>query len=183
MDGDDGMGRPCLLSPEQIRYVKENYTATIHVEKGDGIDGRRHEKKDHSKLSAKELAVKFNVGHDTIKRILGHGRYRITATNSNNKRTLLLKKVKQKCVEYKGGKCSTKGCDYNKSVRALDFHHLDHSTKSFCITQYICSGSGSRRGNFLDENKEVLLPDILIQELDKCILLCANCHRELHDDE
>ena len=174
------MGRPSLLSPEQIRYVKENHTVTIPVKKGDGTDGRRHEKKDDSKLSAKELAVKFNVGHDTIKRILGHGRYRITSNNSNHKRISRLKKVKQKCVEYKGGKCSTEGCGYNKCSKALDFHHLDPTTKSFTITEYLTS---SPIRNLLDENKEVLLPDILIQELDKCILLCANCHRELHYDE
>ena len=37
------------------------------------------------------------------------------------------RKLKEKCVEYGGGKC--KICGYSKYFGALDFHHLDPSTK------------------------------------------------------
>jgi len=70
--------------------------------------------------------------------------------------------LKVKSIEYKGGKCEK--CGYDKCVDALEFHHLDSSQKDFGI-----SASGITRSF---EKMKI--------ELDKCILLCANCHRELH---
>jgi len=68
--------------------------------------------------------------------------------------------IKQKAIEYKGGKCQK--CGYNKCAGAMDFHHLDPKAKDFTIS-----------GNFGKwEN--------IKNELDKCILLCKNCHSELH---
>lgn len=74
--------------------------------------------------------------------------------------------LKRLCVEYKGGKCER--CGYNKCMAALDFHHLDPTTKLFNIA----GKTGCLRGQTLTES--------LILELDKCILVCANCHREIH---
>ena len=73
-------------------------------------------------------------------------------------------KMKEKSVQYKGGKCVK--CDYNKCIRALEFHHLDPSEKDFTISRY----------SVLSWNK-------IKVELDKCILICSNCHRELHEEE
>lgn len=72
------------------------------------------------------------------------------------------KKVRQMSVEYKGSKCAT--CGYNRCIEALEFHHNDLSQKDFGISE-----KGYTRS--WDKVKE---------ELDKCIMLCANCHRELH---
>lgn len=69
---------------------------------------------------------------------------------------------KLKCVEYKGGKCIN--CGYNKYYGALEFHHLNPEEKDFNI-------SNIRTYKF---NKRIT------EELDKCVLLCANCHREEH---
>lgn len=74
-------------------------------------------------------------------------------------------KVKKELVEYKGGKCEI--CGYDKCLGALDFHHIDPSQKDFAI-------STSNIYKNLDKLKE---------EVDKCILVCANCHRELHYDD
>ncbi len=63
----------------------------------------------------------------------------------------------------RGGKCEI--CGYCKSLRALDFHHLDSKEKEFGI---------SAGGNCYSARK-------LQAEADKCQLICANCHRELHD--
>lgn len=65
-------------------------------------------------------------------------------------------------VEYKGGKCQY--CGYNKCLEALDFHHLDPRKKDFNM---------SDRNLTCDWDK-------IKKELDKCILVCANCHREIH---
>lgn len=64
-------------------------------------------------------------------------------------------------VNYKGGKCSI--CGYSKCYAALDFHHTDPSRKDFNI---------SRKKNC---NIDSIKP-----ELDKCVLLCKNCHAEVH---
>ena len=68
---------------------------------------------------------------------------------------------KRALVEYKGGKCAR--CGYNKSFKALDFHHLDSADKKFTVAYYTYKP--------MEELQE---------EVDKCILLCANCHREIH---
>lgn len=72
------------------------------------------------------------------------------------------KKKKEKAVQYKGGCCCK--CGYNKSNAALHFHHLDENTKSFEICPNI-----------------IKKWDVLKKELDKCILLCMNCHFEEHE--
>ena len=68
---------------------------------------------------------------------------------------------KKEAVEYKGGKCIV--CGYNKCMGALEFHHVNLENKNF----------GWTKMRFLSEEKMFL-------ELDKCILMCANCHREEH---
>jgi predicted RNA-binding Zn-ribbon protein involved in translation (DUF1610 family) len=75
------------------------------------------------------------------------------------------KKVKRLLVEYKGGKCEK--CGYNKCIEALDFHHKNPNEKDFGI-----SANGHTKS--LDKLKK---------EVDKCQLVCANCHREIHAEE
>jgi hypothetical protein len=76
---------------------------------------------------------------------------------SNTERRII---VKQQCVDYLGGCCTE--CGYNKSLAALDFHHLNPLEKDM---KYL-----NHRMSF----------EKLKVELDKCVLLCANCHREKH---
>lgn len=71
-------------------------------------------------------------------------------------------RIKKEMVEYKGGECEM--CGYQKSLRALQFHHKDPSKKDFNI------------GGITAMNENVK------KELDKCILVCANCHSEIHDN-
>lgn len=71
--------------------------------------------------------------------------------------------IKKILVEYKGGKCEI--CGYNKCIQALEFHHIDSAQKDFGI-----GAKGYTRS--LEKNKK---------EADKCILVCANCHREIHE--
>ena len=61
-----------------------------------------------------------------------------------------------------GGKCQK--CGYAKSMRALEFHHLDPNSKDFGISKHI--------------NRDIIS---LRKEVSKCILLCSNCHAEEHD--
>lgn len=70
-------------------------------------------------------------------------------------------KLKKRLVSCKGGKCSI--CGYDKHIEILEFHHLEPSIKDLTI------GSSWNRSF-----------QILKEEADKCILVCANCHREIH---
>lgn len=68
---------------------------------------------------------------------------------------------KRKAIEYKGGKCFC--CGYNRCPDVLEFHHRDAEIKEFDWKKL-------RQMNW---NK-------VVKELDKCDMLCANCHREKH---
>lgn len=70
--------------------------------------------------------------------------------------------LKKMAIEYMGGKCII--CGYNRCDAALEFHHLDSSKKDFSI---------SKDGNTRSWEKVKM-------ELDKCVCVCANCHREIH---
>ncbi len=70
--------------------------------------------------------------------------------------------IKRLAVAYKGGRC--KLCGYNKCLSALEFHHRNPKKKDLEIAS-----------NYHATNTT------LKRELDTCDLLCANCHRELHE--
>ena len=72
------------------------------------------------------------------------------------------KRFKQDCIDYKGGSC--KLCGYNRCNSALEFHHLDPSKKDLTISKVSVTS----------------INDEIRKELDKCVLLCSNCHREVH---
>lgn len=73
--------------------------------------------------------------------------------------------LKHFLVQYKGGKCCQ--CGYNKCEGALQFHHINQEEKDFTLSHI----------NLNDTDFSI---EIIKQEVDKCILLCANCHAEKH---
>ncbi len=73
------------------------------------------------------------------------------------------RKVRLLAIEYGGGACQI--CGYKKCNRALSFHHKDPTKKDFGL-----SAEGLTRSW---EKTKI--------ELDKCILVCANCHMEIHE--
>jgi len=64
-------------------------------------------------------------------------------------------------MEWAGEECER--CGYDECRSALEFHHVDPSAKEFSVKQKIPTYSLAK----------------LKQEAEKCILLCANCHREV----
>ena len=83
--------------------------------------------------------------------------------NCNHAQAVTIKRraIKKMLLEYKDGKCSK--CGYNKCSRALEFHHTDPNIKDFGISKILTRSIAS-----------------LKEEVDKCILLCSNCHAEEH---
>ena len=70
--------------------------------------------------------------------------------------------IKKWALEYKGSKCEK--CGYNKCSEALEFHHKNPEEKDFNLSDR----------NLIFDWQEIK------KELDKCSLVCANCHREIH---
>lgn len=71
--------------------------------------------------------------------------------------------LKKELVELKGGKCQC--CGYSKNLAAMSFHHRDPDQKLFELDGRAMSGKQK--------------PELL-NELEKCDLLCMNCHQEVH---
>ena len=75
------------------------------------------------------------------------------------------KEEKEKWVAFKASlKCSY--CDQNHPA-ALDFHHKDPKQKNREVSYYVKNYQYTRA----------------MEEVKKCLVLCANCHRILHFDE
>lgn len=72
------------------------------------------------------------------------------------------RRLKEMLVQHMGGECVV--CGYKKYFGALDFHHRNEKEKSFGLSMNGITRSWER-------TKE---------EAKKCVLLCANCHREVH---
>jgi len=66
-------------------------------------------------------------------------------------------------IDYAGGRCQV--CGYDKWRGNLIFHHTDPHTKDSTVSDML------RRPRAMDT--------ILI-EVDKCVLVCRNCHGEIH---
>ena len=75
-------------------------------------------------------------------------------------------KSKEMMKELKLNGCSI--CGYNKCNSALAFHHVEQKEKKYWLNITFITGYSN---------------NLIIEELDKCILLCENCHREVHENE
>ena len=75
-----------------------------------------------------------------------------------------IKKRKKDLVRVLGGRCCL--CGFNSFTEALEFHHVNPKEKSF----------GIGASNAITKSLEAQL-----EELKKCILVCANCHRGIHN--
>lgn len=119
-----------------------------------------------NKLSVKEENSKIIIRecptHGSTEFALRYdGKYRCKKCSAESV-TKRRQKTKEELVNYKGGKCEI--CGYDKCIAALEFHHINPEEKEFGIGR-----SGVTRSL-----------KILKKEIDKCMLLCSNCHKEIH---
>jgi transposase len=99
-------------------------------------------------------------GYTAWVRVGTGGRYRCKRCRSEHV-SARRRRVKRLLVDEAGGRCVL--CGYDRYVGALQFHHLDPSTKSFAL-----SVQGVARS--LEKARA---------EAAKCVLICANCHAEV----
>ena len=85
--------------------------------------------------------------------------------NPNNYEKQKLRAVsrKKELVKLMGGKCSI--CGYDKNYAALEFHHVNPEDKSFQLDSRHLSNTTMTT---------------ILEEAKKCILVCSNCHKEIH---
>lgn len=142
------------------------------------------------KQSCSEIAHTLNVQHRTIYKILLRNnislrenvRLNTTCALCNNsiskhfknKNTTLCGscttavrryRVKKFAVEYKGSKCNK--CGWSGDISCFDFHHKDPTLKEFTLQANNMSSTSWEK---------------IKAELDKCVLVCSNCHRTIHSN-
>lgn len=115
--------------------------------------------------SLRKTAIFFNSTRDTMRKYLDSDVIKDRRTKTKTASESVIewrRKTKIKLVEYKGGKCEC--CGYDKCISALTFHHRNPEEKDFTIS-----------GKSYSFEKMKL-------EVDKCMIVCANCHIEIHDE-
>jgi transposase len=158
------------LSIAQIAAAVERSKPTVrHWLRRYGLRTRRASAKRPSGLMTKAietgsstLALKCTRHGETEFILEGRGYYRCKRCRAEQV-TRHRRRVKQTLVREAGGQCAL--CGYDRSLRALEFHHLDPSEKRLLI-----SSQGV-----------TLSLEALRQESRKCVLLCSNCHAEVED--
>ena len=98
--------------------------------------------------------------HGRTEHVLRAARYRCRRCASGAV-TTYRRSVKRRLVEEAGGSCRL--CGYDRCIAALEFHHIDPSTKRFSL-----SLKGVARAF-----------ETVREEAAKCVLLCSNCHSEV----
>lgn len=116
--------------------------------------------------STRKVSKELGISRDSVRKYVNveyRNKLTIEELKINRSKSVVdwRKRTKMELVKYKGGCCVE--CGYNKCIEALQFHHLDPLEKDFTISGK--SWSFERLKN----------------EVDKCILLCANCHIEIHN--
>lgn len=74
------------------------------------------------------------------------------------------KRRKENLIKVLGGCCCL--CGYNKCIGALEFHHIEPENKKYQLSSGNCHN--------IEED---------LEEAKKCILVCSNCHREIHTSD
>ena len=115
--------------------------------------------------SYRKVSKVFTWSKSTVRKYLKLSK--LPKLDTETKRKNLIKrviswrrKIKLQLVEYKGGKCEM--CGYDRCIDALSFHHKNPNEKDFTI--------GGKSYSF----------ERLKKEVDKCIMVCQNCHIEIH---
>ena len=74
-------------------------------------------------------------------------------------------KTKARLIEAMGGGCVC--CKYNRCARALEFHHKSPEEKDFGIGLILA---------------HIVSWDRIVREVKKCVMVCSNCHGEIHEE-
>lgn len=116
-------------------------------------------KKEHPEMDNVAIGKIFNRNESSIRLFLNpavRARKSLVQKERGRRNKIIL-------VSEKGGKCQR--CGYSKYPEVLEFHHLNPEEKEF------------------DLARNLRCLEILRKEIKKCLLLCPNCHREVHIEQ
>lgn len=123
-----------------------------------------------NKMGDKQITKICEIcGKEFNLRTKGHNRkycYECSPSSKDRSSTItsIRHAIKHQLILYKGGKCEI--CGYNKCEGSLQFHHLNPKEKDFDLASQYNNGKYDIKS--------------LYNEINKCILVCANCHGEIH---
>lgn len=152
-------------SNNEIEFLKKNYSKVKHLSEiskkiNRSIKGIKHKA---ARIGISRPRFPSDKPSKRQPRTIIEKRYYEKNKKRIYKRKMKRRKMlKEEGVKILGGKC--KNCGYNKCFAALEFHH-NKGNKEGNIQSYIHKESRQK----------------LLKEVKKCILLCANCHRETHN--
>lgn len=149
-----------------------------------------------SGMSLQDISANLGIYRVTISRILKRNNIAVEKRRLSQEKQMELKDKKRNCIicdkdvkdkknicmtcytnvrrfrlknwmiNYKGGECAD--CNVkNLDISCYDFHHLDPSQKDFALSRL---------------NSARISKEKVVKELDKCVLLCSNCHRVKHSN-
>lgn len=150
------------IKPAFFLFSSYYLSMAIHL-KGVAIDMSMKEKI----IELRNEGKSYSQIHELVGASISTIRYHVSPHQrkcSQLRKSKSRKNMMKRLRELYGNKC--KICGYNKSQSALSFHHTDPNVKENNISDMV------RMGSFLK----------MKEEAKKCILICSNCHHELHDE-
>jgi hypothetical protein len=177
------------ISPSNLHYKSWDYAkqeldkcivlcSNCHREEHFRLDNKKQLEKEFSKFNVSSLTSFINTGVNTgnpsckkcdvvlsDENIASKKHYPICKSCNSARAMKREKDGKKQAVEYMGGCCSV--CGYDRCIRALEFHHLEPDKKTKDFEKRFKVWSFKRQKT----------------ELENCIIVCSNCHREIHSKE
>lgn len=153
------LGEKCSQCGFSQSYTALSFHHKDKMTKTDNLPNMFHNK---TLATCEKEAAKCKLLCENCHREL-HSKKEPAASYKKQKETLLAKR--QVLIDKLGGKCQQ--CGYDKCSSALDFHHL--RDKKYSLT--------------IREMASAIPFEEFEKEIDKCVLLCANCHLQVHEKE
>ena len=154
-----------VWTEEEVEYLKNNYPANPSIWELSNKLGKTvkalHRKAQRLKIRREKFTKKPKPKQS--QKVINDRHYKKNKQKILDRRRKDRKEFGKYLKNKLGGKCSR--CGYSKSFYALDFHHTE-GNKEESLSKLIRNQSKQKA----------------LKEIKKCILLCANCHRELHHE-
>jgi len=149
---------------EELDYMKENYPSNPNLK-----EMSKHLKRNRKAIQHKGARMRLSrdrfssnkPSNRELRDVIDKRYYEENKSDIYRRKMDRRKRLKGEAVKVSGGKC--KNCGYDKCLSALEFHH-QQKNKEGNVSTLLKNQSRQK----------------LLKEVGKCILLCANCHRELH---
>lgn len=142
------------FSESKVKYLLEKYEITKNSK--NIVEDTTLKK--CTKCSEEKPSTEFYMRSDNGKKSIGS----YCKACASSKTVARYKLYKLEYLSLKGGCCQA--CGFNRYEGALEFHHADPATKDDSIAKMMRHPSSPK----------------VLAELEKCVLVCSNCHRMIH---